>query len=234
MQTLITGMLPLVLVLGAVQLLVTDQYLAFEYGKGTFPPDPYGLSQAQRLEYASANFRFVREAQPLAALAGQQLEGRPAYNARELGHMQDVQTVFQASTWIWQIALILTLLLAFTLGFRAENRPALARAFKWGGLVSAALVGTLGLLALVAWQVWFVAFHQVFFAAGTWTFEYSDTLIRLFPNRFWFDAALTVAGLTTGAGVLVSSVGGWLVRPARAAVASARPEEHRHVHQEST
>jgi uncharacterized membrane protein len=82
--------------------------------------------------------------------------------------------------------------------------------------------------------VWFVAFHQVFFAAGTWTFEYSDTLIRLFPNRFWFDAALTIAGLTTGAGVLVSSVGGWLGRPARAAFASARPEEHRHVHQEST
>jgi hypothetical protein len=96
MQTLITGMLPLVLVLGAVQLLVTDQYLAFEYGKGTFPPDLYGLSQAQRLDYASANFRFVREAQPLATLAGQQLEGRPAYNAREVGHMQDVQTVFQA------------------------------------------------------------------------------------------------------------------------------------------
>jgi integral membrane protein (TIGR01906 family) len=215
LQIFIIGMLPFILVLGAVQILVTDQYLAIEYGKRTFPPDPYGLSQAQRLEYASANFRFVREAQPLAALAGQQLAGQPAYNERELGHMQDVQTVFQASAWIWQVALILTLLLAFTLGWRAETRPALAAALKAGGLLSAALVGTLGLLALVAWQVWFMAFHQVFFAAGTWTFEYSDILIRLFPNRFWFDAALSIAGLTTGAGLLVSSSAWWLGRPAR-------------------
>lgn len=237
LQFLIIGMLPLILVLGAVQLLVTDQYLAFEYGKRTFPPDPYGLSQAQRLEYASANFRFVRDAQPLTALAGQQLAGQPAYNERELGHMLDVQNVYQASAWIWQIALILTLLLAFTLGWRAETRPALAAALRVGGLVSAALIGTLGLLALVAWQVWFVAFHQVFFAAGTWTFEYSDTLIRLFPNRFWLDAALTLAGLATGAGLLVSSGAWWLGRPARqparAAVTRALPEEHRRGQQAS-
>jgi hypothetical protein len=27
-------------------------------------------------------------------------------------------------------------------------------------------------------------FHQIFFSAGTWMFLYSDTLIRLFPERF--------------------------------------------------
>lgn len=234
LQALIIGALPLILVLGAVQILTTNQYLAFEYGKATFPPDPFGLTRPQRLGYAAANFRFVREAQPIAALAEQQLDGAPAYNPRELKHMQDVQAVYQASAWVWQLALVMTLMLGFTLGWRAENRPALAAALKWGGLLSAGLMGALGLLALVAWQMWFVAFHQVFFAAGTWTFEYSDTLIRLFPNRFWLDAALTIAGLTTGAGLVVSSVGGWLGRPvrrpARDAAARARSLEQNHVH----
>lgn len=227
LQAVFIAGLPLILVLGAVQLLVTDAYLAFEYGKADFPPDAFGLSQPQRLNYAAANFRYVREAQPLSALAEQELDGQPAYNTRELGHMRDVQRVYQASAWAWQIALILVIMLAFTLGWRTETRPALAAALKWGGLISAGLVGVIGLLALVAWQLWFLAFHQVFFAAGTWTFAYSDTLIRLFPIRFWFDAALTITGLTTGAGLVISSVAGWLGRPARhrasAAMASGRP-----------
>jgi integral membrane protein (TIGR01906 family) len=226
-RALIILALPLIIVMGAVQLLITDQYLSFEYGKESFPEDPFGLSQAQRLNYATTNFRFVREAQPIASLAAQQLEGQPAYNARELGHMQDVRKVYQASAWVWQVVLILTLMLSFTLGWRAATRPALASALKWGGLASAGLMGAIGLLALFAWQVWFVVFHQIFFAAGTWTFEYSDMLIRLFPDRFWFDAAMTIAGLTTGAGLLVSGIGAWLVRPARfsapAAVASPQP-----------
>ena len=226
LQVLIVIALPLVLVLGAVQLLTLDQYVAFEYGKADFPPDPYGLTRAQRIQFASANFRFVREAQPLSVLAEQQLDGQAAYDERELGHMRDVQNVYQASAWTWQITLLLTLLLAFTLGWRVETRPRLGAALAWGGLLSAGLVGAIGLLALVAWQFWFVAFHEVFFAAGTWSFAYSDLLIRLFPERFWFDAALTIAGVVVGAGLLMSGLGWWIGRPATrlawAATASAR------------
>jgi integral membrane protein (TIGR01906 family) len=227
LQALIVLALPVILVLGAVQLLFSNQYLAFEYGKADFPADVFGLTPAQRLGYGAAAIRYVRDAQPIAALAEQQLEGRPAYNPRELKHMVDVQSVYQASAWIWQIALSGTLLLGFTLGWRAETRPALARALQWGGLASAGLVGAVGLVALVAWQAWFVTFHQVFFAGGTWTFAYSDMLIRLFPERLWYDAALTIAGLTTGAGLIISGLGWWLGRPARyaarATVAAAQP-----------
>jgi integral membrane protein (TIGR01906 family) len=211
-QAALVCLIPIVLVLGAVRVLVMDQYLAFEYAKASFPLDPFGFSPAQRLAYASANFRFVRQAQPLSALAEQQLDGHPAYNTRELEHMQDVQRVYQASASTWPLALILALLLSFSLGWRAETRPALATATKLGGLISAGLVGAIGLLALIAWQVWFVAFHQVFFAAGTWSFDYSDTLIRLFPERFWLDAALTITGLSFAGGLVVAALGIWFLQ----------------------
>jgi integral membrane protein (TIGR01906 family) len=211
-QILLVIALPLMLVLGAVRVLVTDQYLAFEYAKADFPVDAFGLSADQRLAYATANFRFVRDAQPLTALATQQVDGRPAYNPRELDHMQDVQNVYQASAWVGRVALLTVLVLALNLGWRAETRPALARAARLGGLVSAGLVGAIGLLALVAWQFWFVAFHQVFFAAGTWSFDYSDTLIRLFPERFWLDAALTITGLSFAGGLAVAAVSFWYLR----------------------
>jgi integral membrane protein (TIGR01906 family) len=63
------------------------------------------------------------------------------------------------------------------------------------------------LFVLLSWQTFFVTFHDIFFAPGTWTFDRSDSLIRLFPDNFWSDAGtiLTVGALI--AGLLVAGVG---------------------------
>ncbi|HLF91577.1 MAG TPA: DUF1461 domain-containing protein [Anaerolineales bacterium] len=76
------------------------------------------------------------------------------------------------------------------------------------GSVRLLLTLVIGLLAVVAWQAWFVAFHEVFFAPGSWTFNYTHTLIRLFPEKFWFDAALTIASLSLTGGLLLA-LAGW-------------------------
>ncbi len=65
-------------------------------------------------------------------------------------------------------------------------------------------IGGILLFVLVAFGVIFVAFHNVFFEAGTWTFLYSDTLIRLFPERFWRDTFLAVGLLAGGAGIALA------------------------------
>lgn len=204
-------LLPILLVVGSVRLLVTDQYLALEYNKADFPSDPFGFDNAQRLAFAAANFRYVREAQPIETLANQRLGDSPLYNNRELKHMQDVQNVYQAIWRLWQIAVAVFALAALALGWRADTRLALIDAFKWGGLLTGGLIATVGLLAVVAWRVWFVAFHQIFFAPGTWMFNYTDALIRLFPEKFWFDAALTISGFGLIGGLLVALTG-WRLR----------------------
>lgn len=211
LQILITLLVPVLLVLGSVRLLISDEYLAFEYGKTSFPGDPFGFDRAQRLAYASVNFRYVRENQPVEALAGLRLGDRPIYNARELKHMQDVQKVYQTVMRIWHFALGLSLLAGLALAWQEETRPALIAAFQWGGLLTAGMIAVVGVLAVVAWQVWFGVFHQVFFAPGTWSFNTSDTLIRLFPEKFWFDAAITISGLSLAGGLLLALVG-WLLK----------------------
>ena len=105
-KVLIALLLPLVIVIGSVRLLVTDRYLAFEYSKIGFPPDRYGFDQAQRLAYASANLRYVREGLSIDALTDQRLGDTPLYNSRELKHMQDVQRVYQAVWFGWMITTI--------------------------------------------------------------------------------------------------------------------------------
>jgi integral membrane protein (TIGR01906 family) len=210
---LLTSLLvPLVLVLGAIQVLVSDQYLEFEYGKTDFPIDPYGFDQIQRLAYASGNFRWVREGQPIDALALQESGGKPLYNPRELKHMQDVQGIFLFTRRVWHLALGLLVLIVTLSLWRKENLMELAQGLKIGGLLVVGLVVVVGLLAVTAWQVWFVAFHQIFFTPGSWTFNPSDTLIRLFPERFWYDAALTLSGLSLTGGLGVALMSRYLQR----------------------
>jgi integral membrane protein (TIGR01906 family) len=210
---LLTSLLvPLVLVPGAIQVLISDQYLKFEYGKTDFPIDPYGFDQIQRLAYASGNFRWVREGQPIEALALQESGGKPLYNPRELEHMQDVQGIFLFTRRVWHLALgLLVLIVALSL-WPKENFLELAQGLKLGGLLVIGLVAVVGLLAVIAWQVWFVAFHQIFFTPGSWTFNPSDTLIRLFPERFWYDAALTLSGLSLAGGLGVALMSRYLQR----------------------
>jgi len=206
--------LPVLLVLGSVRLLITDQYLAIEYRKASFPEDPYGFDLSQRLESASANLRYVRANQPIKALADQRLEDTPVYNQRELKHMQDVQRVYQLAINVWHAILGLSLLAMLMLTWSVDTRPIFFTALQWGGLVTAGLIAAIGFLALIAWKAWFVVFHQVFFTPGTWSFNNSDTLIRLFPEKFWFDAALTIAGLALLGGLLLAFAGWyWKTRP---------------------
>jgi integral membrane protein (TIGR01906 family) len=204
-------MLPLLLVFGSIRMIATDLYLSFEYGRPDFPIDRFGFDTAQRLAYASANLRYVRDGLPIEALAGQNINGAPLYNSRELGHMQDVQGVYQVAGWGWMLALNLFLLVALALGWRKDTRPALAAGLKRGGLLTAGLVAGIGVLVVVAWRMWFTAFHQVFFLPGTWVFNATDTLIRLFPEKFWFDTALMLAGLSLTGGLLVAVIG-WRLR----------------------
>lgn len=197
---------PLIVVLGSVQLLTTDQYLSFEYSKSSFPPDAYGFTPEQRFSLASTDVHYVSAHLPEDALARQKLEGRPVYNPREVGHMEDVRAVFQAVLRVWHLSLVLFVLLAALLWQRAGLED-IASAVRWGGLLTTGIITGIAALALFAWQTWFDLFHRFFFAPGSWLFSYTDTLIRLFPVEFWFDAVMTIALISLAGGSLLALIG---------------------------
>lgn len=205
-KILIVLLIPILLVLGSARLLATDAYLTFEYGKSSFAPDSYGFSPQQRFELASTNIHYVRAHLPDNTLANQTLDGKALYNAREVSHMVDVQSVFQAILRVWQVAFVLLLFLGFILWETGEHRQ-FAAAIQSGGLLTSAMILTIALLAIFAWQFWFNIFHLFFFQPGSWLFSYSDTLIRLFPVKFWFDATLTISVLSIMGGLSLALIG---------------------------
>jgi len=114
--------------------------------------------------------------------------------------MSDVKNVVKAALRVWYISLILLAGLGLWAWFGkwlAEYRRGLRR----GGWLTVALLAAIILFVLVSFGMIFVWFHDLFFAAGTWTFLFSDTLIRLFPERFWRDTFLAVGLLAGGAGL---------------------------------
>ncbi len=201
----LTILIPIFLITGAVRILASEQYLAFEYRRPDFPEDLYGFVYTERLDLADANLRFVREGLPVEALSSQLVNGQAAYNNRELDHMLDVQLVYQWTVRTGQVVFLILLVSGYLLA-RGPNKAHLLSALQAGGWLTAGLLFVLGSLAVIAWQIWFTAFHQVFFAPGTWQFASSDTLIRLFPQKFWFDAAVNLTVIGIAGGILTAAV----------------------------
>jgi integral membrane protein (TIGR01906 family) len=207
LQIIVISLVPLFLILGAARLLTTDEFLTFEYGKPSFPSDMDGFTPEQRFILASTNIHYVRAHLPDDELVKQSLNGAQVFNEREVAHMADVRNVFQIVLRIWQASFLLLLLLGVVF-VKSGERIAFASAIKQGGFASSAIILTVGLLAIFAWDTWFELFHRFLFVPGTWLFSYTDALIRLFPFQFWFDATVTLA--TIGfVGGLALAIAGW-------------------------
>ncbi len=193
---LISALTPVVLVLTAVRLLLTPLFIHVEYRMPGFPADPYGFTQADRLRWAEIARQYLLNDAGIEFLGDLRFEdGSPVYNARELRHMVDVKRVVRGALAVWWGSLALIVLGAL-LGWRFDWMDDLRRALARGGLWTMTLLAVILLFVVAAFNAFFVAFHRVFFEGDTWLFLYSDTLIRLFPERFWQDAFLMVGGLT--------------------------------------
>jgi integral membrane protein (TIGR01906 family) len=134
------------------------------------------------------------------------LNGAPAYNPREASHMVDVRAVFQAVFRAGQVAFILILLLGF-IPWCNGKQIALASAIQSGSVVTSGLVLSIALSAVFSWQVWFDFFHRCLFKDGSWLFDYSDTLIRLFPLKFWSDATFSITTFSLAGALLLAFIG---------------------------
>lgn len=217
LEWLTSLLVPVILVLSAIRLLLNPLYLDFEYRTPGFPDDPYGFSLQERLYWGRITVGYLLNDQGIEYLGdlrfppGQQIpqpscqfvdDCSRVYNDRELEHMLDVKIVVDAAMRVWQVSLLaaVTGVVAWRGGWLAAFRRAIGR----GGKLTIALTAAILVFVVAAFGVIFVAFHEIFFAPGTWTFYYSDTLIRLYPERFWRDTFLYVAGLPALVGLGLS------------------------------
>ncbi|MBM3179700.1 MAG: TIGR01906 family membrane protein [Chloroflexi bacterium] len=201
-------LVPLALIGTALRILLTPIFFNIEYRMPYFPVDEYGMTQEERLQWAPFAVDYLINDSDISYLGDLKFEdGSSLYNERELNHMADVKNVVRGALRVWYISLAILALLAI-LASRGKWIPAYINALRRGGMwmiglaVSLAVIAGAGILLNpdIFWQ-FFTSFHQIFFEGDSWLFYFSDTLIRLFPIRFWQDAFLWAAVLTLGGGV---------------------------------
>ena len=205
---LVAILVPLALIGLGLRILLSPVFLKIEYNMPYFPPDQYGFTKADRLKWAPYSLDYLVNSADISYLGDLRFDdGTPLYNERELSHMDDVKRVTKGALNVWYIVLSLLTLLGIW-SWRGDWIQDYRLGLMRGGWLMVGLAAVIGLIVVVGIAInpeifwnFFAGFHSLFFEGDSWLFLYSDTLIRLFPIRFWQDAFLWAAVIALGGGI---------------------------------
>lgn len=207
---LVAIFVPLALIGLGVRALLTPFFLQVEYNMPYFPPDEYGFTKADRLKWAPYALEYLVNNADISYLGDLKFDdGTPLYGERELSHMDDVKRVTKGVLNAWYVSLMSLAALGAWAWF-GKWEQAYRHGLRRGGWLMVGLAAVIGAIVgtgilinpNVFWN-FFAWFHSLFFEGDTWLFLYSDTLIRLFPLRFWMDAFLLAAFIALGGGLFL-------------------------------
>lgn len=206
MRRVVVVSLPLFISFSWITLVVGPAYPRYEYRKPDFPPDsePMPLTQTERLELALVAVIFLESWQPVETavtmLVEQQLPhtGLPLYTQRELDHLVDVKHITDTIRWLAMATAVPVIGGLLFLVRQPQTRRNGYLALGQGGLFAVILLSGIAGLILFGWNFFFYQFHGLLFPSGSWSFAQTDGLMRLYPERFFFDVGVVI------------SVGAWL------------------------
>jgi integral membrane protein (TIGR01906 family) len=193
---LVTVLVPYSIVMFAVRLTLTPQYLNIAYRLPNMPSDSYGFSLNDRLLWSKIPLRFVTENINRSALRKLHLDnGARAFNSREIAHLEDVRFVVQKLTRYWYInvsLLIITGILYYFAGWWLAYK----RGLRYGVWITIGIILFVVIISQLDFADFFADFHKVFFIGNTWLFPEDNTLIRLYPAAFWKNTMNAIGFLT--------------------------------------
>ena len=144
-------------------------------------------------------------------------DGEPfeLFNQREIIHLKDVKGLIWLDYWVLLGTLVYVLAYAGVCLFWRKKRywRRLAWGVVGGGGITLAFMLALGLGILLGFSQLFWQFHVVFFPNEFWLLDPTkDYLKMLFPDGFFYDAALFCALGSAGLAVILGGVsGGYLI-----------------------
>ena len=131
------------------------------------------------------------------------------FNQREIIHMRDVKGLIHG------VYLVQMLTALYLLGFAAAGIylwrrsfwPMLARNASAGGFLTLGIIAFIGVVSLVGFDRLFLLFHLISFSNDFWQLDPSrDYLIAMFPQGFFFDATMLIAGSVILEAALLAAV----------------------------
>jgi integral membrane protein (TIGR01906 family) len=219
-----------------ITLVISPAYPKWAYSRPNFPPDldsrfvsparvaQLGLvpmTQADRLELALVSVAYLEswgKPEEMIWMLDEQVlpyTGEPLFNDQELSHMIDVKRLTDAIRLGAIGTAVIVIAGLFILLKNPQTRADGYKAIFQGGLATTIILFALAAFIGLGWSIFFVQFHELLFPPGTWTFAYTDGLIRLYPEIFFFYVGLILSLGTLLWGVVTTGVGWWLMRRSR-------------------
>ena len=199
---LISILTPIFLITSGMRTALSPIFVNLEYKLPNFPPDTYGFSTEERLVWANYSIQYLSgkvSEEEFSTL--QFLDGTPLFNEREISHMIDVRDLTLIMLAIWRI-LFGFFMIVLLIGWKNNWQRALLRALEDGAKATLAIIVGILIFVLINFNKLFTLFHQIFFEGDSWLFYLSDTLIRLFPIKFWQDLFIYIGSFC----ILTSSI----------------------------
>ena len=193
LKAFIAVTVPCFILVMSVLLIFQTWFLGYEYAKRDFPPDTYGFSQEDRLQYGTMSLFYVTAINPGFDI-GQIVDpdNTPLYNQREVDHMRDVRNVFQIVRTVWGGLIFVYLVIMAFSWRRLRLLHAFMQGLSIGSMLSLIIMMLIIGASLLVFDQIFDLFHRLLFSADSWLFYENEALIRLFPLKLWTDGFVAV------------------------------------------
>ena len=182
---------PLWIVGFSTRMAFSDWFIDFEYSKEDFPEDRWGMPDEIRKELAKLGLQAVLSDEGLERFKEARLpNGNRAFREKEIKHMEDVKNFLKIFFPLSYVAFILWF---GSFVFLREDRW---KALFYSGVFTVGLIFAAGIISYIDYNLVFTVFHDHIFGEYTWRFRLKDTLLRIYPMKFWFDGTFFVISLS--------------------------------------
>ncbi len=189
----LTAILTPIVIFGiSLNLLLTPAFIRVEYAMPHNPIDSYGFAKSERFQWASQTIDYLTNDRQTQYLAKQIFSnGSPVFNADEITIIENIKKSVQKTLVIWRLSLAMTFILGL-LAWAGNWLPKFREGIKRGGWISIGFAIVFGFVTLT--------FNNIISNASI---RSNDTLLRLFPIRFWQDSFLFLVISMIGIGCLL-------------------------------
>jgi len=213
-----------VIFISALPALLISAAIAFEFNSLWLYKDGFekynvsqttGLAEAELEKAAAGLISYFNSDEEYISLTVVK-DGQPfeLFSQREVAHLRDVKQLVRLDyRLLLGTAIYVGAYAGACLWRRKKSRHRLARAVIIGGSIALGMIIVLGVGSTIqGFDQLFTQFHFLAFTNELWMLDPTkDYLMMLFPEGFWYDAAMLFGGIVAGvAGTLCGVAGSYL------------------------
>ena len=193
--------LPIALATTNVRVVVNEPRL-YEYATDQYDTtETTGIERAELLRASGKLRGYFNNDEDSIGIVRVERDGAPIslFSPRETAHLQDVKNLIQKTFLVQELSVlfVLTYVVAVFLWAREGALRTLATQLLLSGVLSLAIIGAVGALAVTGFEQSFEQFHIIAFDNDLWQLNPArDHLIQMFPQPFFEDVSLWI-GIAT-------------------------------------